>query len=627
MPSRELGVKFKATGLRELKRNIGGLREQIKSVVRSNLDWGKSANAARIQVVRASDRTTMSVKEIKNSYTNVRDELKKFRAAVKAENYTEAKQIGETALKQTLAIKQAYVNLPKDLQKEVKRYLNELNKVTKEVTEGRPELKSGAKLGLNNLFAPEEIKNIYKLSQAIERATEKANQKFKKTRKELKDTDKTARKTKQGFTILKGAVANVISSAVLSGIRTLTNGIRGLTGSIFRAGTTAENLKAQLETITGSVASAEAVYQQVTQFARTTPFDLEAVTRAYVSLANRGIKPTNELLTQLGDLAASQGKPLQQVMEAVLDAMVLENGRLKEFGIKAKKSGEQVTFTFKGVQKTVAATEGEILKAIAGFSKLDGVMGGMNRRAKTTQGQLSNLTDSLKALYVRIFNAFKPAFDEIISVANQILAPLSQQEKLFSGINKQATRFRNFLRQNPSLVKTLGKQLNKSVLKIMEAIANSAERVLDYLLKNPDAIEKAGVKLDFMVSTMGSFIKLIDKAIEGWSEIYKLLKLIRAFSSEGSFAQANAREVAARYGVSPEEFNRRVRERERAQPFFKPISKEKIIEQVLQDVILEGRPVETKSVKEEIAEVKTAVAEEIEEVNLGLSETTQQTKN
>ena len=62
------------------------------------------------------------------------------------------------------------------------------------------------------------------------------------------------------------------------------------------------------------------------------------MTQSYITLANRGIKPTKEEIIKLGDLASSQGKDFNQLAEAMLDAQTGEFERLKEFGIKASKS-------------------------------------------------------------------------------------------------------------------------------------------------------------------------------------------------------------------------------------------------------------------------------------------------
>ena len=85
------------------------------------------------------------------------------------------------------------------------------------------------------------------------------------------------------------------------------------------------------------------------KLAQETPYSLQEITEAYIKMVNRGIIPTEQEIVKLGDLASSQGKSLDQLIEALLDAQTGEFERLKEFGIKANKENDKVKFSFKGV--------------------------------------------------------------------------------------------------------------------------------------------------------------------------------------------------------------------------------------------------------------------------------------
>ena len=66
------------------------------------------------------------------------------------------------------------------------------------------------------------------------------------------------------------------------------------------------------------------------QLAKETPYSLQEVTEAYIKMVNRGITPTHDEIIKLGDLASSQGKSLDQLIEALLDAQTGEFERLKD---------------------------------------------------------------------------------------------------------------------------------------------------------------------------------------------------------------------------------------------------------------------------------------------------------
>lgn len=89
-----------------------------------------------------------------------------------------------------------------------------------------------------------------------------------------------------------------------------------------------EALKTQLKTTLGSEGAAKSAFETIQEFAQTTPFQVDAVTQAFLSLKNRGIDPSLENLRKAGDIASSQSKPLQQFVEAILDATSGENERL-----------------------------------------------------------------------------------------------------------------------------------------------------------------------------------------------------------------------------------------------------------------------------------------------------------
>lgn len=155
-----------------------------------------------------------------------------------------------------------------------------------------------------------------------------------------------------------------------------------------------EKYEAVLSNAFQSAAAGQTAMAMIKDFASTTPYQLNELTGAYVKLVNRGFIPTEKNMRSLGDLAASQGKSFDQLTEAILDAESQEFERLKEFGIKAKKAGDNVTLSFKGVNKTVKANSKSIREAVLGFGDMTGVAGSMAVVSKTLGGRISNLKDS-----------------------------------------------------------------------------------------------------------------------------------------------------------------------------------------------------------------------------------------
>lgn len=183
-----------------------------------------------------------------------------------------------------------------------------------------------------------------------------------------------------------------------------------------------------LENAYGSATKAQIAFGKIQQFAAKTPYSVDELTSSFIKLKNRGFDPTTEEMTKMGDLASSQGKSFDQYVEALLDAQTGEYERLKEFGIKAKTVGDQVTLSFKGVEKQVKKTDQEAIRnAIISFGELQGVAGGMSGQTETLNGKLSNLGDTWDMLLYSFSNnaGISNFLGGIIDTANDLLGLLN----------------------------------------------------------------------------------------------------------------------------------------------------------------------------------------------------------
>ena len=203
----------------------------------------------------------------------------------------------------------------------------------------------------------------------------------------------------QGKNIPSGGGLN---AGLLGGVGRLLPAIGGalaignLSGQIKDITQQFEKYRTVLRNTFQSSTKANEEFAKIQDFAAKTPYSVDELTGSFVKLVNRGFNPTKEELTNMGDIAASQGKSFDQLTEAVLDAQTGEFERLKEFGIKAKTSGDIVTLSFKGVEKQVKKTDEEALrKAVISFGQLQGVAGGMAAQSATLEGKLSNLGDPI----------------------------------------------------------------------------------------------------------------------------------------------------------------------------------------------------------------------------------------
>jgi hypothetical protein len=202
-----------------------------------------------------------------------------------------------------------------------------------------------------------------------------------------------------------------------------------------------QKFEAVLTNTLGSNSAAQKALQMITKFAAETPFGVDELTGSFVKLVNQGFKPTQNELRKLGDLAASQGKSFDQLAEGIIDASTGEFERLKEFGIRASKEGDQVKFTFKGVQTQTDFTAESIRKYVLSLGDLKGVSGGMAAISKTLGGQISNLGDSFDALLLTVGTKLQGAFSTGISAIStaigtlkDLIADTGKESSIFSGV-------------------------------------------------------------------------------------------------------------------------------------------------------------------------------------------------
>lgn len=202
------------------------------------------------------------------------------------------------------------------------------------------------------------------------------------------------------------------------------------------------------------------------QLAADTPSSLQEWTEGYIKLVNRGLQPTSQELTNLGDLAASQGKSLDQLIEAVLDAMTGENERLKEFGIKASKEGEKTQFTFRGVTTEVRNSEDAIKDYLLSLGRLEGVAGSMAVQMNELEGIQSNLGDTMDAFFNNVGKKLEPFWKKILKKTNEFVGDISSAiEPLSDSYDRQFQKVVNLESQLPQMTsryEELSAKLNRN---------------------------------------------------------------------------------------------------------------------------------------------------------------------
>lgn len=191
------------------------------------------------------------------------------------------------------------------------------------------------------------------------------------------------------FTPLRGIAGASLFVGIQAGIAAVRK-LGQSFGWIVGVNRETQTLRASLETVTGSASAARSAFADLDEFATETPFQVEALAQAYVRLKALGLDPSIDALRSYGNTAAVMGRRLENVVEAVADAVTGEFERLKEFGILARSTEDTVKLTFQGVTTEIGKNAEEIEEYLRNIGDIN-FAGGMKRQMDTLGGAFSNL--------------------------------------------------------------------------------------------------------------------------------------------------------------------------------------------------------------------------------------------
>ncbi len=233
-----------------------------------------------------------------------------------------------------------------------------------------------------------KFEQIAKSADSASVGINKAAQSLDKFQKEASSIQGIAGSLSSGFSTLAK-----LAGGLFAGVS-----IAAFAGKLVSVQREFDVLNSSLITITGSSANAEKELAWIKEFAAETPFSLAEVTQAFIKMKSLGLDASKESLTSYGNTASAMGKSLNQMIEAVADASTGEFERLKEFGIKAKQNGDQVSLTFQGVTTSIKNNAESISQYLTNIGNKN-FFGAMEERAKTLDGAISNLGDTWDELF------------------------------------------------------------------------------------------------------------------------------------------------------------------------------------------------------------------------------------
>lgn len=279
-------------------------------------------------------------------------------------------------------------------------------------------------------------------------------------------------------------------------------------------------LNAQLMTATGSSENAAKAFEAIQEFAQNTPYDLQQVTKAFTQLVNLGLTPSEKALTSYGNTASAMGKDLSQLVEAVADAATGEFERLKEFGIKTKTEGDNLSFTFRGMKTTVKNNAKEIEGYLISLGENE-FAGAMAQRMSTLDGKMSNLSDEWDTLFRNISEQgvgqlMADSVDMGIAALQELNAQVASGQ-LKAELAAVGMQFDGFGRDIAATLDILTPLFDEASSRWGLSVNESARFMLDGFINMPENIralvQLVTVELSYLVDAIPAFGDALDYSV------------------------------------------------------------------------------------------------------------------
>ena len=179
-----------------------------------------------------------------------------------------------------------------------------------------------------------------------------------------------------------------------------------------RAGMEFEDLKDSLDTVFGSIEAGDKQFKRILNFAQTTPFQIDTVTKAFISLGSVGIEPTSRMMQVFAD-TASVAVDQKGAFEALI--RVVQRAEAGALGLmELNMLADRGIDVFKGLKEELGLSRLEL----ADFGQTaDGaqiiVQSLLNVLEKQFGGAMVNKMDNLSVAISNMQIAFKTLGNEI----------------------------------------------------------------------------------------------------------------------------------------------------------------------------------------------------------------------
>ena len=309
----------------------------------------------------------------------------------------------------------------------------------------------------------------------------------------------------------KGAFVPFIGSArtlipllgsVVAGLGAIA-AVRG----VAQVGSDFEDLRDSLNTVFGSVNAGAGAFNKIINFAQTTPFQIESVSKAFIQLKGAGIEPSLDMLQTFADTASTSVDQLgafeamvRLVSRSAAGGLGLEEiNQLDDRGIPATKIlTEQLGVTRLELSKFGQTAEGAaemVNLLISGMQERFG--GAMAEKMDNLSTKTSNMVIAFKDLGNALFEGgladlLKDLADSLSSVASAAAAVVRQvtNRRTLQDIVGEEKDPEKQLDILDDKIKNLDNQMQESLRRIRRIPKEDTEQVANFLSIRMDLINQ-----------------------------------------------------------------------------------------------------------------------------------------
>ena len=355
---------------------------------------------------------------------------------------------------------------------------------------------------------------IDELVVRIKADTKQLNKALDDVKKKTKDVGQSGKK---GLSPSTNALLNMRLAASAAGTAIL--GMKGammavgtvtgvvliaMTKKIADVGMAFEDLQISLNTVFGGIEGGSKAFDQVIDFAKTTPFQIEDVTKAFIRLKSAGLEPNLEMLKTFGDAASIAGNATEAFASLVKIASKATGGGL---GLEELEQLEtQGIAVYPILRKQLGLTRDKIAdfgKSTAGAALIIKALqkglkettgGTMAARMENLSTKVSNLQIAFKQLALTIFSGglgddLKDMADQLTRFVDAIARAIGIRNKLKRGEKLSASE--NVTEINSMLGKNV---VNNSRMK--SKLSSNVEQAIAIIpMLDLDALKEAQQRL------------------------------------------------------------------------------------------------------------------------------------